>query len=386
MIRKKVTLRLLNRHFNCTFTSDFMLMTRYILTSLVSICFAYGGTAQTMADFADSIRKAYHIPELGYAVISSEKIHDLQVMGLKHIGFSRPAELNDKFRIGSNTKTVTGFIAAQLVKENRISWYTKFFDLFPELKAKSNPAYHHLSLLDLLTFRTRLSHYTYTDVKPLKSQFTGDDSTQRYQFIAWCLQQKPVHGKDSINFSNPGYTAAGMMLEKASGKPYKTLVTELGNTLGIQFGFGAPNSSDSLQPWGHDPSMKPEAPGDHYKLNWLLPAGNIHVSLPDYAKFIQLQLQGLKGQSTLLNANEFSFLLYGRPRFAVGWFWQEEQQNQGKYAYHIGNPGSFLSKVYIFNQTDKAFILFSNAQTEETDEGLDIVFEELKRRFNGPSK
>ncbi len=335
---------------------------------------------QSSLSFADSIRKAYHIPELAYAVVSSTKVYELQTIGYSKINSSHHAQTTDKFRLGSNTKAITGFIAARLVKQNKIKWDTKFFDLFPELKANSNPAYHDLNLLNLLSFRTKLFPYTYTYKKPKKEQFNGNDSQQRYQFAAWFFQQRPISSYDSINFSNLAYVAAGLMLEKVSQKSYTELVNDLGKELGIQFGFGAPNTKDSLQTWGHDKNLNPEPPGDSYKLNWLMAAGNINASLPDYAKFIQLQLQGLSGQSTLLSQAEFEFLHYGLDRFSIGWFCQTDTDSS-EYSYNIGNPGTFLTKVFVFKESDIAIILFSNAQTKEADKGLDTLFNELHLKY-----
>ncbi|MFT3750382.1 MAG: serine hydrolase domain-containing protein [Agriterribacter sp.] len=357
-----------------------MKLIKNILTIIIGLTVFQPVNGQTIIALADSIRKQYNIPELGYAVISSDKILELNTIGVKKVNTSLTAGINDKFRIGSNTKAVTGFIAAQLVRQKKINWDTKFFDLFPELKTKSNRAYYNLTLLNLLTFRTKLFPYTYTYSIPTQDQFSGNEEQQRYQFTIWFFQHKPVKSKDSINFSNLGYVAAGQMLEKVSGKSYKELVNDLGQQLGINFGFGNPNSNDTLQPWGHGRDLIPEPLGDNYKLNWLLPAGNINVSLPDYAKFIQLQLKGLSGQSELLTKEEFSFLHFGLTKFSVGWFWNTDDNNQ-TYSYNIGNPGTFLTKVFVFKDIDRAFILFANSQTEETDIGLNILYEEFKRKY-----
>jgi CubicO group peptidase (beta-lactamase class C family) len=351
-----------------------------VLTFSITIFSFVAVKSQSFTPFADSIRIAYNIPEIAYAVVSSDKVYEMEIRGIKKANTKRIAEPNDRFRIGSNTKAITGFIAARLVKEKKISWDTRFFDLFPELKAKSNRAYYGLTLLDLLSFRTRLFPYTYTYSEPAEGEFKGNETEQRYQFARWFLRHKPVAGRDSIHFSNLGYIAAGLMMEKTSGKPYKELVDELGAISGIQFGFGAPNSADTLQPWGHDRDMNPEAPGDNYKLNWLLPAGNININLPDYVRFIQMQLQGLSGKSDLLTKEEFNFLHFGLAKFAVGWFWNIDERNR-LYSYNTGNPGSFLTKVFVFKDLDRAFILLCNAQTPEADAGLDILYRELQKQY-----
>jgi CubicO group peptidase (beta-lactamase class C family) len=337
--------------------------------------------SQPNSHFADSIRTTFHIPELAYAVVSSDKIHEMQALGYKQINTKIPASLTDRFRIGSNTKTITGFIAALLVKEGKIRWDTKFFDLFPELKAASDPAHYQMNLLELLSFRTRLYSYTYSYDKPEQKDFTGDETQQRYQFATWFLKQPAVPDTSIIHFSNLSYVAASLMLEKVSGKTYKQLVKELGKKLNIDFNFGQPNSLDSRQPWGHNKDLIPEPPGDNYKLNWLLPAGNINVNLPDYVKFIQLQLKGLKGESDLLTATEFDYLYSALPEFAISWFQEKDKHDRLVYA-HTGNPGSFLSRVIICKETNKAYILLFNAQTDEGYTALDVLADHLLNTYN----
>lgn len=337
--------------------------------------------AQTIEKFADSIREVYKIPELNYAVVSSDKIIEIKALGNKKIKTTLKAELTDKFRIGSNTKTVTSYIATVLVKEGKIKWETKFFDLYPELKAKSNPAYYDLTLQDLITFRAKIISWSYGNETPTQKEINGTEQEQRYKFISWILQQKPVEEKQALYWSNPSYVAVGLMLEKATGKEYKVLVTELGKRLHITFDFGQPNFKDKNQTWGHNDHLEPEKPAQNFKLNWLSSAGNINVNLLDYSKFIQLQLNGLLGKSKKLNAAEFELMHYGLPEFAFGWEWFIDENSKLKYSFHEGNPGTFLTKVYICKQTDKAFILFTNIQSDDAEKGIKIIFDKLNKKY-----
>ena len=336
---------------------------------------------QSNSSFADSIRVKYKIPELAYAVVSSESILEIHVLGVQRVNTNFKASINDKFRIGSNTKTITSYISAVLVKQGKIKWDTKFFDLYPELKTKSNSAYYDLTLQDFLTFRANLIKWSYDNTTPTKKEIKGNSQQQRYEFVSWILQQNPVLEKQTTYWSNPSYVAAGLMLEKATGKNYETLVEELGMELGIKFDFGQPNLKDKNQPWGHDENIEPEKPTTNYKLNWLSSAGNINVCLPDYSKFIQLQLQGLLGKSKIFSAKEFEYLHYGLPEFSFGWKWYVDDKTKLKYSFHEGNPGTFLTKTSICKDTDKAFIIFANVQSDEADEGLKILLEELKRKY-----
>jgi CubicO group peptidase (beta-lactamase class C family) len=171
------------------------------------------------------------------------------------------------------------------------------------------------------------------------------------------------------------------MLEKATGKSYEALVYELGKDLGIEFGFGQPNLSSENQPWGHFENLESEKPQLNYKLNWLSSAGNINLRLPDYVKFIQMQVQGLSGKSPILTAEEFEYMHFGLPEFSFGWKWYVDDKTKMRYSFHEGNPGSFLTKVVICESTGKAFIIFANVQSDEADKGLYSLLEELKKKY-----
>ena len=356
------------------------LNTKSIIT-LALFCLTANAYGQRSAALADSVRMAFAIPGLSYAVITADSVLEIYATGESKINSGRKLTLGNRFRIGSNTKAVTGYIAAQLVKDGKLAWDTKFFDLFPELKAGSNKAFHDLTLLQLVSLRTRLFPYTYTYKKPVKSLFTGDQQQQRYQFTKWFMQQPPVHSGREMNFSNLGYVAAGLMMEKATGRSYQQLVDELGRTLQISFFFGAPNHSDTMQTWGHNSTLTPEAPADEYKLNWLQAAGNLTLTLPDYCRFIQLQLSGLQGRSKKLSANESEFLMFGLPRFSIGWFSDTTTAGE-QYAWNIGNPGTYLSKVCVLRKQKVAIIVLANAQTEKVEEGMNYFADRLMERKN----
>ncbi len=356
-------------------------MNRILLVLLLSTC-ALAGFAQLNHSFADSIRVAYHIPELGFAVLTADSVLEIEVLGERQFNTSRKANINDRFRIGSNTKTITSYIAAVLVKQGKLTWDTKFFDVYPELKAQSHEAFYDMSLQDLLTFRVRLMKWSYGNEEPTTKQIMGSPKQQRYQFVSWILRQQPVDAEGIVFWSNPAYVAAGMMLEKVAGKDYETLVMELGSQLGIQFGFGPPNLLDSKQPWGHDENLVPEKPLINHKLDWLSSAGNINLSLPDYAVFMQLHLQGLAGRSKVFTLQEFQQMHYGLPEFAFGWKWYVDIKNRFIYSYHEGNPGTFLTTAVVCHNTGKAFILVANVQSEEAEQGFKILLEELKSQYS----
>ncbi len=105
-----------------------------LLLPLFLVLTSFVCTAQSAVKFTDSIRRVYKIPEVGYAVVSSDSVYEMNVLGVRKINTRLKAGMGDRFRMGSNTKAITGFIAARLVKQGKLSWHTNFFDLYPEMK------------------------------------------------------------------------------------------------------------------------------------------------------------------------------------------------------------------------------------------------------------
>jgi CubicO group peptidase (beta-lactamase class C family) len=337
---------------------------------------------QSIVTFADSVRQQYKIPALAFAVVSSDSVLACHTMGVRRIGTDLVVKPGDHFHIGSNTKAITAFIAAMLVKEKKIAWNTTFLTIFPDLRWRTRYVYDTVTLANLLTFRGRVQGYTYTTATPTSRDLHGDYASQRKQLAANFLTQEPMKlDANGLTPSNVDYIMAGLMLEKASGKSYKALVADLGKQLDIDFRFDYPNLKDTTQPWGHDDHLQPLGPAESYKMNWLLAAGNINVSLEEYIHFIQLQLKGLKGKSTLLPKKTFEELLYGMPAFSYGWFNMIDKETGHHIATNEGNAGAFITKVQVIREADRAYVIFTNAAAPVTQEGIAVLLEALRQRY-----
>jgi len=338
--------------------------------------------AQTILQFADSIRKEYEIPELAFAAVSADSVLVMHTIGVQRYNTNYVAKPGDRFHLGSNTKAITAFIAALQVNNKKLKWNTTYLSLFPELKWRSRYVYDTINLEHLLTFRGRVPGYTYTYEHPTKDELFGTYDQQRYTLAANYLNMPPMPvNAQGLTPSNIDYIMAGLMLEKATGNTYKELVAQLGTLLGIDFRFDYPNLKDTTQPWGHNASLQALAASEDYKMNWLLAAGNINVKPEEYVHFVQTQLKGLKGQSKLLPKKTFDQLLYGRPPFSFGWFNSTNTVNGHHIASNEGDAGAFLTRVQIIKEADRGYIVFTNVSSSKAREGITILMDELAKRF-----
>ncbi len=336
--------------------------------------------AQSIAEVADSIRRAYRIPELGYAVISSDSIIEAGTLGVRKVGSRLAARPEDRFHLGSNTKSVTAFIAALLVKRGKIRWESRFFDLYPELRATSNPGYADITLRDLLTHRARIAACLIYDTFPSPALFSGTDSARRHRFGQILLGRPPVPTRDGFAFSNGGYILAALMLERAAGRSWEHLVAALGDTLGIGFGISYPNVADASQTWGHDGRLTPIPPRRHFKEGLLSAAGNLNATVPDYARFLQEHLRGLNGKSRLLSREEFEMLHFGAPIYAIGWE-RSTNEREPELSGHHGSAGNFCSMAVVARDADRAYLVLTNCATDTTFDAINALVQIMRARY-----
>jgi CubicO group peptidase (beta-lactamase class C family) len=337
---------------------------------------------QDIVSFADSVRQQYRIPELAFAVVSADSVLACHTIGVKRINTNHAASPGDRFHIGSNTKAITAFIAALLVKEKKIGWNTRFLELFPDLRWRTRYVYDTVTLANLLTFRGRVQAYTYNTRQPARTDLHGNYAQQRLQLAAHFLTQAPMKpDSNGITPSDVDYIMAGLMLEKATGKSYQQLVEELEARLHISFHFDYPNLKDTTQPWGHDAGLQPLPPAENYRMNWLQAAGNLNVVPEEYARFLQLQLRGLKGKSNLLPRQTFNELLFGLPPFSYGWFNSTDPETKHHIAMNEGDAGAFITRVQLIKEADRGYIIFTNAASPQTREGITVLLNELMKRY-----
>lgn len=350
-----------------------------------SICFT--AKAQEVQKLCDSLMEKYNIPELAYSVISADSIIELKTVGFHRVDLKNnqtKASLKDYFHLGSNTKAITGFIAAYLVEENKIKWTTKFFDLFPTWKKQSNPAYYDITLAELLSHRARIQPYTNGLEFQELPDFKGNNSEQRKQFSIYLLKEKPVKTNQKVfNYSNAGYSISALMLEKVSGKTWEQLTKLIMlKALNVDVQFSWPNKLYLDQPFGHwieNDTLKSLSPNIDYNLALAEPAGDICMTLPDYAKFIQFNLQGITGKDNVLKASSYDFLHFGLKEYSIGW--GNVIKNNKQFSEHSGSAGTFFCYTQLDKSKKMAYIIIANSATKGTQEGIFKLLGALQKKY-----
>lgn len=338
---------------------------------LFFILVALQASTQNIDSLVNSIRIKSKIPMVAVAVVKADSVLYMKAFGRhKKEDSIDNASVNDYMHLASNTKAMTAMVAAKLVEEGKISWETKFFDLFPAWKNKARSEYHNITLKELLSHRGKIQPYTklheYDGVTTALKAAKGNAAAKRKMFVEYIIQQepaKPKEGQETV-YSNAGYSVAALMLEKASGQSWEQLMTRIyTKELGLSLIFGWPQQVNDRQPWGYSDSLQP-LPLDFTiagkELNrFIEPAGKVSMPFRDYVKFVQLNLQGLQKEGQYLRKSTFELLHFGYPNSeSLGW--HNEMRDGARMSNHTGSAGFFFTGALIVPDRDISYIVIIN--------------------------
>jgi CubicO group peptidase (beta-lactamase class C family) len=281
-----------------------------VAAALLLLAGAFTGAAHAgdaLAATLEAVRARHDLPALGAARVEREAgVTTLAVAGVRRRGATEAVTTEDRWHIGSCGKAMTATLAGLLIDAGKLSRDATLAQALPKpLAAKAREEYRAVTLTQLLSHRAGVSNDFLRDGLNTRMLFAKDAGKARTQAVEKILGWEPPHAPGSaFLYSNLGYMVAGCALEQAGGASCETLMRDwLFTPLGMESaGFGAPGDPKKKerpdQPWGHSAAGVPAEPGvlaDNAAA--MAPAGTIHVSLRDWAKFVQLHLRSVGGAS-----------------------------------------------------------------------------------------
>jgi len=356
------------------------LLFEILLVSALTVCviavFATPPTPPDMPPTIEAIRKKHDLPALAVVVVKDGRICDRVAVGVRKWGDPAPVTTNDVFHIGSCTKSMTATLTAILIEEGRLRWDTTIADVFPELKGKMDKQYEAVTVEQLLTHRGGVPHEAPAAAWKRALEQQGTPTQQRREFIETVLSQPPSAAPGTkMIYSNQGYAIIGAMLEKLTGKPWETLITEkLFKPLHMgSAGFGPPGTTGAVdQPWGHARRLFIPAPLQEDNPPAITPAGRVHCSLDDLARFAIFHQQ--RSQAGGLLKPETLVKLYTPPEggnYACGWVVMKREWAGGNALMHNGSNGMWYVVMWLAPETNFAVVVATNIGGPDAEQGCD---------------
>jgi CubicO group peptidase (beta-lactamase class C family) len=335
----------------------------------------------SMDDALSRIRAARKVPCLAALAVRGDRTVARGIVGVRAASSPVRATLDDQFHLGSDTKAMTATVVATLIEAGRLDWSTTVGEILGDVVPAMDTAWRAVRVDQLLTHRAGAP--ADLNAGGLWSRLwlrQGTPSDQRMQLVRGVVTQPPAATPGTTYiYSNAGYAIAGAMIEHVTGRAWEDLMRDrlfapLGITTG---GFGAPGTSRVLdEPRGHDANGKPVEPGPNADNPPAIgPAGTVHMTMADWARFVVLHLRGDAANparaARLLTAQSFDRL--HRPadgpgeKYACGWLVTErpwakgrESADVGRALTHAGSNTMWYCVVWIAPEQDLAVLIACN--------------------------
>jgi CubicO group peptidase (beta-lactamase class C family) len=331
----------------------------------------------------------HNIPGMAAAVVQSGETVALGVAGVRTRGKPDKVAAADRFHIGSDTKAMTALLCGILVDDGKLKWGQTLGETFPELKKAMHPQYQGVTLEQLLTHRGGAPGALEKDALWGKLwEHKGTPTSARRLLLQGVTSQAPEAAPgEKFIYSNAGYAIAGHMAEKVTGKSWESLVREkIFRPLGMTTaGFGPPGTrAKNDQPRGHKADGSPVEPGPGADNPVAIgPAGIVHCSIGDWAKFVAANLPSAK---TKLVKPETLEKLHtaapGRPKYAMGWIIADGQPWAGGPALtHAGSNTMWLAVAWLAPGKDFAVLVACNQADDKA--ANDAVLALIGDHFRG---
>lgn len=330
----------------------------------------------------DDVRESHSVPGISAAILKDGKLLVSAASGLRKVDEPENAlQVADKMHLGSCTKAITATLAAILVEEGRVSWSDTIAARLPSIKTKIDPSFHSVTLWQLLGHQGGIRR----DGAFLRKKGIATHAN-RLAITAFSLKKPvPIEIRGKYSYSNLGFMVAGTMLEAATDKTWEELVQEkiFAPLEMTSAGFGPPSMKpNTLQPWGHVRVKGKTNPDPLDNAASLGPAGTVHSSIGDWAKFISVHLdltcqnhkllkpESLQKLHTAFPAKETFALPYGG-----GWVIRKKKNDDYELS-HNGSNARWYSTVYAYPKTRTAILVVSNIAPEVAEVANEKVVEQ----------
>jgi D-alanyl-D-alanine carboxypeptidase len=295
----------------------------------------------------------------------------------------RPLRDNDRFEIGSNTKTMIATVALQLVAEGRLHLDDSVRKLLPGTVPASSGG-------DAITLRMLLQHtsglYSYTDPAFMTAVIAHPRANYRPEQLVAAALEHPLTFAPGTGwaYSDTDYIVVGMILRRVTGRTPADLIRDrIARPLGLRHTYLVTGAESNTGPgYAHGymatftgPSTRPTI---HYTdvSSWALgrfagTAGAVVSTAPDLSRFLSALLSGrllppaqLAEMKTTVSAGAGTGLDYGlgimRTDTPCGEVWGHTGSTFGHDSYMFGSADGRRTLV-IDTTTDTEL----NAQSPE---------------------
>jgi len=350
--------------------------------ALLAVSTGSGVSAQTedplagLAELAESVRAEWRAPGLAVAVVHDGSVVFARGFGLRDVENDLPVTPETVFPIGSATKPFTATSVALLVDDGKLDLDEPLLDRVPDFRLFEDYATLHTTARDLLCHRTGLPGVY--DLVWLTTPMSRAELLGRLRHM-----QANAGFRERFQYSNLGFTAAGVVVERISGMGWEDFVRQrIFEPLGMErTGFTVPENP-SAEGWalpyrvvrGEVVPVAFRGGVAFDNVSAIGPAGSIASTVEDLARWVLLHLEGGTFQGKRLVSERMLTEMHSPQQvirdpgyraltqaelYGLGWFVSDHRGH--RVIHHGGNIEGFSAVVSLMPDLDAGVVVLSNS-------------------------
>lgn len=322
-----------------------------------------------LAAQAAALVREHRLPAVAITRISADGSVRTGIAGVRSHSSDVELNVDAPFHLGSNTKAMTALLLATFVEAGDLDLDTTLRELYATIDLE--PPVADATLRDVLGHRAGLDDRT-LDLGALRA--ATDSSAARASAVRDALR-RPGIIPGTFSYANVNFMLAGDVAERLGGDSWEHLVTaRVFTPLGITCGFGGPVGP--TVPLGHTAQGEP-IPDDADVVDnppALGPAGTVHCTMADWARFAGAVLAGLRGEdSAVASAATVADLFDDDHEYVAGWGLIEDA---GMTIYtHDGSNTLWYARVVLLVERDEALLVATNTGEPGAIDAMDEATE-----------
>jgi len=316
------------------------MMNRKILIAILLLMGSFIGYSQSseqlehLDKYYQQAFQEWNIPGMAIAIVKDNKIIFEKGFGFADLEKKQKVDENTLFAIASNSKAFTSTAIAILVEEGKLNWDDKVVHHLPYFKMYDPYVSREMNIEDLLCHRSGLKTFS-GDLLWFGTDKSAEDVVRAAGHLKATGDFRVDYG-----YSNIMYVAAGLIIEKISGKSWGAFVQErildpLEMNRTIYSTDELSNTENVAQPYYFESDQ-------NIKLDWLnwdnvVAAGGLISSVHDMSKWLQLNIQeGEYENARIISGNSFEKLSTPHINFSISANSKKRQPSVHFKAYGLG--------------------------------------------------
>jgi beta-lactamase class C len=332
--------------------------------------------------------ETFHVKGAAVAIFQGDRIAFNQGFGVRDLQSNAPVTTRTRFRIGSNTKSMSSLMLATRVEEGLLDWDTPVRDLWPEFRAPNPELTQQLRVRDLLGMGSGLAE------SPTIEFFMSGGGDSALDLLRSVSYLPVIAPPDTTYYYNNTLVAAaaylgslvqGQSLEGLE-EDYIDLIQQrvfepIGMADAAIAGDPRPLGNDYATGYTRDISGKPSRV-PFVSIAGAAPAGEGLASTTDMARYLITQMNGgvtpegqrIVSEVILAETHKPGILIEpgafiptqfqpdtASLHYGMGWF--NETFNDGQHLiWHAGGIDGFASLMGFFPENKLGFVILTNLE------------------------